>query len=167
MVEFKSYDKTPIPLEVLKQINFSVKENHFSKIEIWYDDKTPDPFAIGYIEQFIAYNRNYDYLKDESGKKVLFSSKEECKSYSELIGFPFHSSGLDSCKKYLIARWADEIRPLNELKDLAKTRLLDKYAVELKKEIDEKTAALKQLTENVALYLNGDISESQLKGSKW
>lgn len=46
-VEFKDYDKTPIPLEVLGLIKLCVDEKYFSKIEIWYDDKSPDPLAIG------------------------------------------------------------------------------------------------------------------------
>lgn len=43
----KEYNKTPIPLEILGLIQLAVNENHFDSIEIWYDDKSPDPVAIG------------------------------------------------------------------------------------------------------------------------
>jgi hypothetical protein len=69
--------------------------------------------------------------------------------------------------KYLIARWGDEVRPISELKELAKERLLDKYACELKNEIEEKQQALKKINENTSLYLSGEISESQLKGARF
>ena len=34
-VDFKSYDKTPIPLEVLKELSFCIKEGYFTEIKIW------------------------------------------------------------------------------------------------------------------------------------
>lgn len=46
-VEFKKYRKTSIPLEVLGLIHLSVNEGYFDEIQIWYDDKTPDPLAVG------------------------------------------------------------------------------------------------------------------------
>lgn len=47
-VELNRYDKTPIPLEVLGLIELAKREGYFDKIEIWYDDKAPDPLAVGY-----------------------------------------------------------------------------------------------------------------------
>ena len=46
-VDFKKYKKTTIPLEVLSLIHLSVNEGYFNEIEIWYDDKTPDPLVVG------------------------------------------------------------------------------------------------------------------------
>lgn len=46
-VNYKQYAKTAIPLEVLSLIALSEKETYFKEIQIWYDDKTPDPFAVG------------------------------------------------------------------------------------------------------------------------
>lgn len=47
-VDVKDYSVSPIPVEILDLIALSVRENYFDKIEIWYDDKTPDPVAIGF-----------------------------------------------------------------------------------------------------------------------
>lgn len=85
-----------------------------------------------------------------------------------LILSKFHENNYSSeCKNYLIARWGDVVRPINELKEIAKERLLEKYGSVIKIELEEKQQALKKLTENVNLYLSGDISESQLKGARW
>jgi len=44
----EKYDKTPIPVEALSLVSLAVKEKHFDKIEVWYNDKSPDPAIIGY-----------------------------------------------------------------------------------------------------------------------
>lgn len=41
------YDKTPIPVEALSLVSLSVKEKYFEKIQVWYNDKHPDPAIIG------------------------------------------------------------------------------------------------------------------------
>lgn len=50
-VNYKTYHKTAIPLEVLSLIALAEKEKYFEKIEIWHDDKTPDPLAVGYVKE--------------------------------------------------------------------------------------------------------------------
>lgn len=54
-VDVKSYDKGAIPVEILDLVALSVKEEYFNKIEIWYDDETPDPVCVG-----IKHNSEYD-----------------------------------------------------------------------------------------------------------
>lgn len=49
-VELIKYSKTPIPLEVLGLIQLSQNEKYFKSIEIWYDDKSPDPLAVGRLK---------------------------------------------------------------------------------------------------------------------
>lgn len=44
------YNKTPIPVEVLSLVSLSVKEKYFEKIQVWYNDKNPDPAIIGVIK---------------------------------------------------------------------------------------------------------------------
>jgi hypothetical protein len=44
------YDKTPIPVEALGLISLSVKENYFEKIQVWYNEKNPDPAIVGIIK---------------------------------------------------------------------------------------------------------------------
>lgn len=166
-VDFKKYDKTPIPLEVLKQISYSVKEKHFKSIYIWYDDKSPDPFVIGEDKKYYCYDRKYNRLKDANKNDMVFDTDAEARDYANVIGFDVYGVNPLFTNKYLIARWGDEVRPINELKELAKERLLDKYACELKNEIEEKSQALKKINENTLLYLSGEISESQLKGARF
>lgn len=165
--DYKEYSKTPIPLEVMKQIAMSVRDKHFDRIEIWYDDKTPDPFAIGITETFTAVDGKWASLKDSEGKDVLFKSSKEAKEYSEAVGFSFNYATSRSCVKYLIGRWADEIRPISELKQLAMDRVIEKYGAELKNKIEDLQQALKKIQENTLLYLSGELTESQLKGGHW
>jgi hypothetical protein len=56
---YKDYKRTAIPLEVLSLIALSEKEGYFSDIQIWYDDKTPDPFAIGLVKESDWRHRYY------------------------------------------------------------------------------------------------------------
>ena len=46
-VAVKDYNISPIPVEILSLVSLSINENYFDKIEIWYDDKSPDPACIG------------------------------------------------------------------------------------------------------------------------
>lgn len=46
---YKDYGRTAIPLEVLSLIALAEKENYFDLIQIWYDDKAPDPIAVGIV----------------------------------------------------------------------------------------------------------------------
>jgi len=166
-VDFKAYDKTPIPLEVMKQIAFSVKENHFNRIQIWYDDKTPDPFVVGTSQEYYAYDKSYSRLKNADGQEARFKSEKEAREYCNVVGFDVNGISQTNVINYLIARWGDEIRPIPELKSLAKERLLEKYGAELKNEIEEKNQALKKINENTLLFLNGEITEGQLKGQRF
>lgn len=56
---YKRYNKTAIPLEVLSLIALSVQENYFTDIQIWFDDKTPDPLAVGLIRNKDGYSNTY------------------------------------------------------------------------------------------------------------
>jgi hypothetical protein len=164
-VDVKDYNKTTIPLEVLKQLSFSVKEGHFSKVEVWYDDKSPDPFLVGINCDYYAYDRQYSRLKDDKGKDILCKTDKEIRDFCELLNFPMYNTGITNYNKYLVARWGDEIKPLNELKQTAKERLMEIHGSQLKKDIEIKSRALNLIQENATLYLNGEISESDLKGS--
>lgn len=46
--EFREYDAGTLPLEVLQEIQRCQQNEWFPKIEVWYDDKSPDPFLVGY-----------------------------------------------------------------------------------------------------------------------
>lgn len=47
-VDVKDYNISPIPVEILDLIALSVKEEYFYKIQIWYDEKSPDPVCVGF-----------------------------------------------------------------------------------------------------------------------
>ena len=46
-VNYRDYNRTAIPLEVLSLFALCEKEAYFQKMNIWYDDKNPDPIAVG------------------------------------------------------------------------------------------------------------------------
>lgn len=58
VVNYKKYDKSTIPREVLKEIALAEKEQYFDKICIWYDDASPDPVVVGYIK-----DGSFNYIK--------------------------------------------------------------------------------------------------------
>lgn len=158
-VDFKDYKVTPIPLEVLKQISFSVREKHFSKIEIWYDDKSPDPVVVGHCGYYYVYDKNYNNAKDVDGKELRFSSDKEAKEYKELNSL--YSTSYKEDGKYLVARWGDELRPFNELKALAVERFIDNEGGEMQREIKTLTEKLKLIRENAVSYMNANIDKHQ------
>ncbi len=57
-VDVKEYDKGAIPVEIIDLIALSVKEEYFNKIEIWYDDETPDPICVG-LKQNSQFDAKY------------------------------------------------------------------------------------------------------------
>jgi hypothetical protein len=47
-VEFKEYDASTIPLDILQEIQKCLKHGWYNKIKIYYDNKSPDPFVVGF-----------------------------------------------------------------------------------------------------------------------
>ena len=87
-VKYKEYKRTTIPLEVLGFIHLSVNEGYFKEIEIWSDDKTPDPLAVGYnqagewgakdyfiIARWGDVLRPFEELKDLAIKRYINSQR--------------------------------------------------------------------------------------------
>lgn len=50
-VSYKDYEASTIPLEILQEISRCEKNGWFKHINVWYDDKSPDPFLIGYDDE--------------------------------------------------------------------------------------------------------------------
>lgn len=149
IVNFKDYNKTPIPLEVMRQIAFCVRENHFNEIKIWFDDKTPDPVVVGQTCEYYAY---------KGGKSTAhFKTRQEAIEAGE----PGSSIYETNVNNYLIAKWGDVKRSFKELKELAKERFIDKHASKMKSDIQTLTSRLSVLSDNANLYLMGEISESK------
>lgn len=167
-IDFKEYSKTPIPLEVMRELAFCKSENYFSDIKIWYDDKTPDPIAVG---RTTRYSASYYKTQEEKEKGSYynrlstpydFTSKEQAKDYVETMGYVYNDYNSQT-NDYLIARWADELRPIEELKKLALDRLKDKYMSEWNKAIKELQSKVNTASETLNLYLMGEISEWDLR----
>ncbi len=82
VVDYKKYDKSTIPREVLKEIALAEKEKFFDKICIWYDDASPDPLVVGYIKK-----GSYDFTKHmiaRFGDEVLPFEELEIKAENRL-----------------------------------------------------------------------------------
>jgi len=167
-IDFKEYSKTPIPLEVMRELAFCKSENYFSDIKIWYDDKTPDPIAVGTTTRYSASYYKTQEAKDKGSyydresTPYDFTSKEQAKDYVETMSYVYNDYNSQT-NQYLIARWADELRPMEELKKLALERLQDKYVSEWNKAIKELQSKVNTASETLNLYLMGEISEWDLR----
>lgn len=119
-VSYKTYKKTTIPLEVLSLIALSEREQYFTEIQIWYDDKSPDPIAVGRIV-----SKQYSWQYDQ----------------------------------YIIARWGDELKSFDILKDLALKRYTNSQTIELQSKIEEAKHKLATVEVNSKKYFDGTGSE--------
>lgn len=160
-VEFKDYDKTPIPLDVMKQIAFTKREKHFARIEIWFDDKSPDPIVVGYMGQW-GFLQD---LKDDKGNKIYFDDYELAKGFGAEHGTTPYFYGKD---KYLIAKWGDERKEFSQLKEIARERFVEEHTAQMEKDIKTLQHKLKSIKENSYLYLNGSVTLAEATTtSKW
>jgi hypothetical protein len=50
-VAVESYGKSAIPIDVLSHVALCKQEKYFNKLEVWYDDKHPDPILVGYLSK--------------------------------------------------------------------------------------------------------------------
>ena len=160
-LELKSYSKTPIPLDAIKAIKFAVQENYFDKIHIWYDDKSPDPLAVGSIINYKAFYYPQGSTNSES-TDYIFKSEQEAKEWVEEQGHKGYFAANDT-NEYLICRWGGELRPIKELKQLAKERLIEKYTNDWKLTIKDCQRKIEQSAELVTKYLNGEITTYELE----
>jgi len=143
-IEFKLYDKSPIPLEILSLIKLAVDENHFETIEIWYDEKTPDPFAIGINPTYQLTDVNNRW-KDHDDK-TKFRNAEEAKKY---ISENNIVAGIESFGRedvYAIGKWGDVSKTYEELKQLAVFRYKQNQINIINKKIKDANRELEDLT---------------------
>ena len=107
-IELKSYNKSTIPVEVLKVAELAIKNEMFEGLFIWYADKNPDPLLIGWNyrskddkKNGYTWSKNYqliarwgdcaieleELLKKgfESLKISLVDSAKEVLSYTESV----------------------------------------------------------------------------------
>jgi len=101
-VNLDKYNKSTIPLEVLKVVDFAIKNKMFEGFYVWYADKDPDPLLIGWNWQNAEAKKNkYTWQKDES----LIARWGDCSmEIDELLKKGFQSlkvSLIDSAKKVI------------------------------------------------------------------
>jgi len=112
----EEYDKTPIPLDILELVALSVRENYFNEIEIWYDDKSPDPFCIGKTAQYYGYVKGGD-------RSETFNTRQEVKDAD------CHSVYTTNETFYLLGKWADVKRGFDELLEMARMRYMSEQRI--------------------------------------
>lgn len=141
-VDVEEYDVTPIPMEILSLVALSKNEGYFTKVEIWYDEKKPDPLAIGIKGYW--YQSSWDNEGDSSLNNIQFESKEE--AINAGVKNPHHTER----NKYLIGKWADVKRSLEDLKKMAYSRFVVEETVRIKQDIKYKERELEDI-ENTAV----------------
>ena len=140
---YQEYNATPIPLEILEHISLSVREEYFEKIEIWYDDKTKDPFAIGVNEEWKISDID-DKWKNHKDQSV-FNTKEKAISYIAKNGLIAQVRNNYNTKYYLIGKWADVKRSFEELRDLAVKR----FKTGIKEDVNRRIKEAKRELEDI------------------
>lgn len=137
-VEAKEYNISPIPLEIMELIALSVRENYFQGIKIWYDDKSPDPFCVGYTSEFYLYH--YSEVPKEAKEKNYPTQQD---ALNEILKHDpnFNSKklfGWETNKQYyLLGKWGDVRASFDELRERAEKRYIKEQAHEIKQKIKE------------------------------
>lgn len=136
VVDVDKYNITPIPVEILGLVALSKMENYFQKIQIWYDDKNPDPLCVGRTCNFYGYKNNSFSNVD----RVEKPTKQEVK---DIIGD--HSVYETDVKLYLLGKWGDVKHSFEELKEMARKRFIAEGENDYRKRIKEAQRGLDDL----------------------
>ena len=138
-IDIKSFSVTPIPVEILDLVALAVSEKYFNNIEVWWDDKTPDPVVIGmtgHWEERMWYEDSNKSLKDR------FQSKEEA------ISAGAKHPSFSETGKYLIGKWGDVKHSFETLKEMARKRFIAMESIEFKRKIKEAQRGLDDLEQS-------------------
>ena len=144
---YKEFNDTPIPLEILKLIELSVREQYFQEIEIWHDYEKPDPVCIGITGVWYPENNDYQTIRKnpDTDEKWMFKTREEALAEQHKRGWTKHKPLLHDKKYYLIGRWADVKSTMEELQRRAKQRFLLEKKTYLMKQIKQAQRELDDL----------------------
>jgi hypothetical protein len=137
-VKVEEYDVTPIPVEILDLVALSKRENYFNRVEIWYDEKSPDPVCVGISGYYYQPSWVGDRNKELDGKE--FSTEKECKEAGATASIYFSEKN-----RYLIGKWADVKRSFDELKEMATKRFIAEKGNDFRKQIKEAQRGLDDL----------------------
>lgn len=134
-VDVRNYDITPIPVEILDLVALSKREKYFNKVEIWYDDKNPDPLCVGLDCKFYTYDANGNRTED-------FDTEDEAKAVKHPTSYSIYESNV---KRYLLGKWADVKHSFEELKDMATKRYIAEKGNDYRKQIKQAQRGLDDL----------------------
>ena len=135
-IDVEEYNITPIPVEILELISLCKKEGYFGKIQIWYDEKSPDPFAVGVSGEWIPRKSGSNWMWSEAQKNYAIALAL-CDGNEK----PYFSEK----QFYLIGKWADVKRSWKELRQMAIERYIDAKSNEYKKAIISAKRGLEDL----------------------
>lgn len=76
-VEYANYKASTIPLDVLKEIAKCEKNGWYSKICICYDDKSPDPFVLGFTHNESKWQRDIHLIARWGAELIPFEMLEQ------------------------------------------------------------------------------------------
>jgi hypothetical protein len=136
-VNIEDYNVTPIPLEILELASLSKREGYFSKIEIWYDDKSPDPVCIGITGHWYQPNWHSDRNVALDGKE--FTTEKEAKEAGAV------STYYAEKERYLLGKWADVKHSFEELKEMARKRYIAEQGNTYRRQIKDANRNLDDL----------------------
>lgn len=138
-VDIKDYNVTPIPVEILELVMLSKRENYFDKIQIWYDDKSPDPVCLG-VKHLNWYGQN-----DNGSLDTSFKTKEEAQAFMNEKGYTKNKPYGTNQTHYLLGKWADAKHSFEELKEIATKRFIAQEGNTFRKQITEAQRGLDDL----------------------
>lgn len=76
-VKYTDYKVSTIPLDVLREIAKAEKNGWYSKIHICYDDKSPDPFVIGFTKAENSWNSDIHLIARWGDELLPFEMLEQ------------------------------------------------------------------------------------------
>lgn len=83
LINIEEYSASTIPLDVLQEVQKCKKHDWYSEIKIAYDDKSPDPFVIGYTKDQHSWQR-HKHLIARWGSELLPFEELEKKAIARL-----------------------------------------------------------------------------------
>lgn len=157
-VDVEAYNVTPIPLEILRLVSLSKNEKYFDQIQIWYDDKAPDPVCIGMKNKWWSvtssghYGKQFDTMQEAKNAMVAegILEKEPHKSWE--------------AEHYLLGKWADVKRSFAELTKMATARFIQEKGHDYRKTIKETQRKLDDLEVEAFEKFGSDVNSYDASG---
>lgn len=137
-IKIEDYSKSAIPVEILELAALSKKEQYFYAIEIWYDDKTPDPVCVG-LKLASDYDPNYSSASEGWYKQW-------------------------KSDRFLIGRWGDVKMSLDKILDKAKKLFVMAETSRIKNDIKEANRKLEDLEKAAEDKFGFALPETKIDG---